>query len=77
MLLENKDSQPGQNLENIINEKMEVENIKNEEQKDEEIVEINEVDLLKKEKEHLKNQIVKVFPEIDEEIKTLNVYRMK
>jgi superfamily II RNA helicase len=50
---------------------MEVENIKNEEQKDEEIVEINEVDLLKKEKEHLKNQIVKVFPEIDEEIKTL------
>ena len=71
LLLENKDSQPGQNLENIINEKMEVENIKNEEQKDEEIVEINEVDLLKKEKEHLKNQIVKVFPEIDEEIKTL------
>jgi len=31
----------------------------------------NEVEFLKKEKEHLKNQILKVFPDIDEEIKTL------
>ena len=61
--------QSGQNLENIINEKMEVENINEKNEGD--IVEINEVDMLKKEKEHLKNQIVKVYPEIDEEIKKI------
>ena len=61
--------QSGQNLENIINEKMEEENINDKNAED--IVEINEVDLLKKEKEYLKNQINKVFPEVEQEIKNI------
>jgi ATP-dependent RNA helicase DOB1 len=48
---------------------MEEENINDKNAED--IVEINEVDLLTKEKEHLKNQINKVFPEIEQEIKNI------
>ena len=66
---EKDESQKGQNLENIINEKMEEENINDKNAED--IVEINEVDLLKKEKEYLKNQINKVFPEVEQEIKNI------
>ena len=66
---EKDESQIGQNLENIINEKMEEENLTDKNEED--IVEINEVDVLKKEKEHLKNQIIKVFPEIEQEIKAI------
>ena len=62
----------GQNLENIINEKMNFEkDIKNEINDDMEIPGINEVDILKKEKEYLKNQIIKVYPEIDEALISL------
>ena len=66
---EKDESKKGQNLENIINEKMEEENINDKNAED--IVEINEVDLLKKEKEYLKNQINKVFPEVEQEIKNI------
>ncbi len=66
---EKEESKKGQNLENIINEKMEEENINDKNAED--IVEINEVDLLKKEKEYLKNQINKVFPEVEQEIKNI------
>ena len=66
---EKDESKKGQNLENIINEKMEEENINDNNAED--IVEINEVDLLKKEKEYLKNQIYKVFPEVEQEIKNI------
>ena len=66
---EKDESKKGQNLENIINEKMEEENINDKNAED--IVEINEVDLLKKEKEYLKNQIYKVFPEVEQEIKNI------
>ena len=69
--LEKEESKLGQKLENIINEKMEEENNKKNENDDEEITETNEVEFLKKQKEHLKTQILKVFPEIEEEIKTL------
>ena len=48
---------------------MEEENINDKNAED--IVEINEVDLLKKEKEYLKNQINKVFPEVEQEIKNI------
>ena len=66
---EKDESKKGQNLENIINEKMEEENINDKNAED--IVEINELDLLKKEKEYLKNQINKVFPEVEQEIKNI------
>jgi len=66
---EKDESKKGQNLENIIKEKMEEENINDKNAED--IVEINEVDLLKKEKEYLKNQINKVFPEVEQEIKNI------
>ena len=68
---EKEDSNQGQNLENIINEKKEEENNQIEDITEENIVEIKEADKLKKEKEHLKNQVLKVFPEKDEEIKAL------
>ena len=69
--LEKDASQSGQKLENIINEKIGEENNEIKENEDEDIIVTNEVEFLKKEKEHLKNQILKVFPDIDEEIKTL------
>ena len=36
------------------------------------IIEINEAEILKKEKEHLKNQILKVFPEIENELNLID-----
>ena len=69
--LEKDESQSGQKLENIINEKIGEEKNEIKENEDEDIIVTNEVEFLKKEKEHLKNQILKVFPDIDEEIKTL------
>ena len=74
LLSENEESNDGQNLENIIKEKID-ENDKEKQIIEEKMHEIKEVDRLKKEKEHLKNQIIKVFPEIDEEIKTLKNIR--
>ena len=74
LLSENEESNDGQNLENIIKEKID-ENDKEKQIMEEKMHEIKEIDRLKKEKEHLKNQIIKVFPEIDEEIKTLKNIR--
>ena len=68
---ENEELKDGQNLENIINEKMDVENDKKSEKKEEEITELIEVENFKKDKEFLKNQIIKVYPEIDEALISL------
>ena len=62
----NENNKIGQNLENIKKEE-----IKNTIDEDNDIIEINEVETLKKEKEYLRNQILKVFPEIDNELKLL------
>ena len=56
--VENNSSTQGQNLENIIKS-----------EKEDEI--LDDVEKLKKEKEHLKTQIIKVFPKIEEEIENL------
>ena len=62
----NENNKIGQNLENIKKEE-----IKNTIDEDNDIIEINEVETLKKEKDYLRNQILKVFPEIDNELKLL------
>lgn len=69
-----ENSKSGQNLEKEKNKRNE--NIHNDENFDnnDDIIEINEAEILKKEKEHLKNQILKVFPEIENELKLLKEY---
>ena len=62
----NENIKIGQNFENIKKDE-----IKNAIEEDNDIIEINEVETLKKEKEYLRNQILKVFPEIDNELKLL------
>ena len=59
----NENIKIGQNFENIKKDE-----IKNAIEEDNDIIEINEVETLKKEKEYLRNQILKVFPEIDNEL---------
>ena len=71
IITENEELKDGQNLENIINEKMDVENDKKSEKNEEEITELIEVENFKKDKEFLKNQIIKVYPEIDEALISL------
>ena len=77
ILLENTESKTGQNLENIINtiiqnnDNKDNDNNNMEDNNECDITETNEVEFLKKQKEHLKNQIYKAFPEINEELKSI------
>ena len=61
----------GQNLNSENNLKSEKNNNIQNDSNMNDIIEINNIENLKKEKEYLKNQILKVYPEIDNELKLL------